>query len=245
MTTTAAPAPPTYPTPRRTAARTLRHRLVLGVVGLLSLGVVGYAAVVYFGLDPSTSRVGLREDIPWHHAVLMGHILTASVALALGPLQLSHRLRARPRVHRWVGRGYLFVGVFPSVVFGVPAALLSTGGPWAAAGLLVGDVAWGVTGVVAYRAARQRRYRDHGRWMTWNVALTFAAVTFRVWLPLLVLAQVPLLDGIYGGDFDALFAVAYTATCWLAFLPNVAVVVLAERRRLRARSVRRPARTTS
>ncbi len=196
----------------------------------MSLGVVGYAVVVYFGFDPSRSTVELREDVPWHYAVLMGHIVTAAVALAVGPLQLSRRIRAHRRVHRWIGRTYLFAGVLPSVVFGVPAAILSTQGAGAAAGLLVGDVAWGVTAVVAYRAARQRRYRDHARWMVRNFALTFAAVTFRVWLPLLILAQVPLLESVHGGDFDALFTVAYTATCWLAFLPNLAVVMLIQRR---------------
>lgn len=237
MTVSLSPAPPTRPT-RHTGGGRRGRSLLLGVVTVLSLGVVGYAVAVYYGFDPSRSQVGLREDVPWHHAVLMGHILTASVALALGPPQLSRRLRARAALHRRVGRAYLFAGVFPSVLFGVPAALLSTGGAWAAGGLLVGDVAWGVTGVVAYRAARRRRYRDHGRWMTWNFALTFAAVTFRIWLPLLVLVQVPLLDGVYGGDFDALFAVAYAVTCWLAFLPNVAVVVLAERRRTGSRTAR-------
>lgn len=240
-TTSARPAPA-----RPEASRgPLRRRALLGLVALLSLGVVGYAAVVYLGFDPSRSKVGLRDDVPWHYGVLMAHITTAVVALALGPLQLSRRIRAHRRAHRWIGRTYLVAGVLPSALAGVPAALLSTGGPAAAAGLLVGDVAWGATAVVAYRAARQSRYRDHGRWMTRNFALTFAAVTFRIWLPLLILVQVPLLDTLHGGSFDALFATAYTMTCWLAFLPNLLVVVLLQRRGARppCAAHRRPART--
>ncbi|MFH5823747.1 DUF2306 domain-containing protein [Georgenia sp. AZ-5] len=235
MSVTAATAPSAPAGPRRpNRRRTRRHRVLLGVVALLSLGVVGYAAVVYFGFDPSTSQVGLREEVPWHYPVLMAHITTAAVALAVGPLQFSRRIRAHRRVHRWIGRTYLFAGVLPSALVGVPAALLSTGGPVAAAGLLVGDVAWGVTAVVAYRAARQRRYRDHARWMTRNFALTFAAVTFRIWLPLLILAQLPILGTVHRGDFDALFAAAYAITCWLAFLPNLFAVMTFQRRSRRS-----------
>lgn len=199
------------------------------VVAVLSLGVVGYALVVYGGFDPSTSVLELR-DTGWHHALLMAHILTGAVALGLGPVQFIGPLRRRyPKVHRWVGRSYLFLGVFPSALVGVPVAMLSVEGAWASAGLLVGDIAWFVSAVIAYRAARQRRYRDHAKWMTWNFALTFAAVTFRIWLPITIFAQVPLLDAVYDGDFDSLFTVAYSATTWLSFLPNVLAVILVQR----------------
>ena len=67
--------------------------------------------------------------------------------------------------------------------------------------------------------------------MTYNAALTFAAVTFRIWLPLLVVVQLPLLGVLYGGRFESAFGVAYALACWLAFLPNVAVVELVRRRR--------------
>lgn len=236
MSTTSVGAPPA-PSPRRVRRPerdALRRRLLLGLVAFLSFGVVGYAAVLYLGLDPATAQVGLREDVPWHYPVLMGHIVPAALALTLGPLQLVPSIRAHRRVHRWIGRAYLFAGVLPAALLGVPAALLSTQGPAAGAGLLVGDVAWAVTAVVAYRAARQRRYRDHARWMVRNFALTFAAVTFRIWLPLLILVQVPLLEPVHGGDFDALFHAAYVATCWLAFLPNLFAVMLVQRRRATA-----------
>lgn len=214
----------------------------LVVVTLLSLGVVGYAIVVYGGFDPEATVVSLR-DTSWHYALLMAHIATGAIALALGPFQFIGRLRARhPRIHRWIGRTYLFAGVFPSAIVGIPVAILSVEGPWASAGLLFGDIIWLATAIIAYRAARQRRYREHGMWMTWNFALTFSAVTFRIWLGLLIGAQVPLLQSVYGGDFDALFTVAYSATAWLAFLPNVLIVMVAQRwvrarRRARAAAI--------
>lgn len=213
--------------PRRRGSRARLFGLL--VVTALSLGIVGYAIAVYGGFDPARSVLALRNTT-WHYALLQGHIITGGVALALGPFQFFRRIRAkRPHVHRWIGRTYLFAGVFPSAFIGIPVALLSVEGPWASAGLLVGDISWFITGVIAYRYARRRRYREHGKWMTWNFALTFAAVTFRIWLGLLIAVQVPFLRSWYGGDFGALFTVAYSTTTWLAFLPNIAIMVLVQR----------------
>lgn len=220
-----------------------RSRLAgLAAVTVLSLGVVAYATVVYGALDPETSVLSLR-DTRWHYGLLITHIATGAVALLLGPLQFFRRIRTRhPRGHRWIGRAYLFVGVFPSALVGVPVALLSVEGAWASAGLLVGDLAWLATAVVAYRAARRRDFRRHATWITWNFALSFSAVTFRIWLGILIGAQVPFLRTWYDGDFGALFSVAYGVTTWLAFLPNVLAVVLVQRwsrarRRSRAAAV--------
>lgn len=194
------------------------------VVTVLSLLVVGYALQRYGGLDPGASRVGLRPGVPWQFPLLVAHILTGSVALALGPLQLVRSIRRRPRVHRYVGRGYLFAGVFPASVAGLGVAAMTTAGPVAAVGFAVGDVLWFATALLGYRAARARRYRDHERWMLRNLALTFAAVTFRIWLALLIVGQLPVLGPVYGGDFGSLFHTAYVTTTWLAFVPNVLVV---------------------
>ena len=211
------------------ARRPRRVRVV--VVTVLSLLVVGYALQRYGSLDAGASRVGLRPGVPWQFPLLLAHILTGSVALALGPLQLVRSIRRRPRIHRYVGRAYLFAGVFPASVAGLGVAALTTAGPVASAGFAVGDVLWFTTALLGYRAARSRRYRDHERWMLRNLALTFAAVTFRIWLALLIVGQLPLLGSVFGGDFGSLFHAAYVTTTWLAFIPNVLVVNVFLRRR--------------
>lgn len=203
------------------SAPTRQNRYRVVVVTFLSLGVVGYAAITYFGFDPSNSNAGLRPDNPWQFPLLMAHILTASVALGLGPLQFIRRIRRHRRLHRFIGRAYLFAGVFPASIAGIGVALLTTAGPIAAAGLAVGDVLWMVTAIAGYRAARAQRYREHADWMIRNFALTFSAVSFRLWLPLLILVQLPLLHSLYNGNFQLLFNHAYVATTWLAFIPNL------------------------
>ncbi|MBZ2197834.1 DUF2306 domain-containing protein [Occultella gossypii] len=219
------------------AAGKNRYRVV--VVTFLSLGVVAYAAVIYGGFDVSTSMVDTRDELSWHYPVLWTHIATGAIALTLGPLQFVRRIRRVPRVHRYIGRVYLFAGVVPSSIVGIVVALLTTSGPVAAAGLVVGDVLWISTAALAYRHARAGRYRQHGQWMIRNFAVTFAAVTFRAWLGLTIVGQLPILESVYGGDFDALFDVAYAMTCWLAFIPNLLFVNLFLRRRRAAAHPRR------
>lgn len=222
------------------------NRYRVAVVVVLSLVVVGYAVITYGPLDPAASRVGLRPGLGWHFPLLLTHIFAGAVALTLGPLQLVRRLRRRRLVHRYLGRAYLFAGVFPASVAGIGVALLSTAGPVAAAGLAVGDVLWFATAVLGYQAARAQHYRDHERWMLRNLALTFAAVTFRGWLGLFIAVQLPWLGPLYGGDFGRLFHTAYSITTWFAFIPNVAVVSFYLRARSAGGSSRRdPAASNS
>ena len=63
-----------------------------------------------------------------------------------------------------------------------------------------------------------------------NFALTYAAVMLRIWLPLLILAQVPF-AGPAGFDGDAAFANAYAVVPFLAWLPNLVVAEWLIRRR--------------
>lgn len=201
-----------------------RGRWRVAAVTALSVAIVGYALLPYLAFDPSTVRVGLRAGVPWHYPILLIHVLTGGVALLLGPWQFVRRIRRVPRVHRYIGRTYLFAGVFPASVTGMVVAWLSTAGPVAWAAFTLMDVVWFGTAFIGYRTIRARRYRDHERWMIRAFAVTFAAVTLRVWLATLILAQLPWLDSRYGGDFDALFLNAYLASAWLSLIGNLLVV---------------------
>jgi hypothetical protein len=69
-------------------------------------------------------------------------------------------------------------------------------------------LSWLYTGFCAYRAIRSGNVLSHRRWMVRNFALTFAAVTLRIWLPLSMVAGIP-------------FEVAYPVIAWLSWVPNL------------------------
>jgi uncharacterized membrane protein len=141
----------------------------------------------YLSLDIDNSRLDVRDSL--HYAVLVVHIFTATVALALGPLQFIPRVRAHRRLHRTLGRIYLLAGVLPSALATIPVAVWS-GRPLTQIGLTTAAVLWMITGGLAYRAARRRDFAAHRAWMMRNYALTFLAVTSRIIVPVLLLGRV-------------------------------------------------------
>ncbi|MGK5545027.1 DUF2306 domain-containing protein [Streptomyces sp. URMC 127] len=205
----------------------------------LSLVVTALAIRVYLPPDMDTSRVPPRSDL--HYALLVGHIFTGAVAALLGPLQFWPRLRARrPRLHRWTGRAYFFAGVFPSILFAVPVVWFAPVGFSNQAALGTLDVLWAVTGVAAYRAARQRRYADHRLWMIRNFSMTFVAISSRVIQPFVehaVAAQAedPLA---YGGDPLAATHDVASASAWLALVLSLIAAETWIRHRYGRRAVR-------
>lgn len=211
-----------------------RHRPVgFATVGVLA-GAIALVAVATYGtagLDRLAERgAGLAAayaDAPvFFQVALYAHIATATLALVLGPAQFSRRLRRRrPRAHRAVGRTYL-LAIAGGAVTGLAILPVNSAGLVGVFGFGALAVLWLVTAWRALDAVRRRDLAGHQAWMVRNYALTFAAVTLRLWLGLLMGAQLAL-----GADPDAAFANAYHAVPFLAWLPNLVVAERLVRRR--------------
>jgi uncharacterized membrane protein len=177
----------------------------------LSLAIAVYAAVAY-GFFPLGALVhpDLRATFALHRAGIYTHVFASVVALALGPFQFSERLRARRLSwHRWSGRLYL-TGVLIGGLAGLFMATHAFGGMVARSGFAGLAVAWLWTGQRAWTAIRARDIDAHRRWMIRNFALTFAAVTLRLWLPSLAAAGIA-------------FERAYPVIAWICWVPNLLV----------------------
>jgi uncharacterized membrane protein len=186
------------------------NSLGLALVTLGSLGVAGYALFAYTQYAPGTTvhpqmkAVYARMPLP-----ILLHVFASLIALALGPWQFMPRLRARwPRAHRWSGRAYLALGVLPGGLAGLYMSFHSFGGPIAHAGFALGAILWLASGALAYTTARARDFAAHRRWMIFNFALTFAAVTLRAQL---------------GASFalGLRFETIYPIIAWASWVPNV------------------------
>lgn len=181
-----------------------------GILILLSLAVAGYAVAVY-GLLPVGALVhpDMRATFEAHPVGIYAHVFGSAVALALGPFQFSSRLRdRRPVLHRRLGRLYLAIGVLIGGFSGLFMAFHAFGGLPSRLGFACLAVVWLYSGFRAYFAVRACDFLAHRRWMVRNFALTFAAVTLRVYLP----ASMAL---------GAAFEVAYPVIAWLCWLPNL------------------------
>jgi uncharacterized membrane protein len=180
----------------------------------LSVAVAAYAVVAYAALPlGAVLHPDLRSSFAAHRSeVVYLHVFASAAALLLGPLQFWPTLRARhPRWHRFVGRVYLGVGVGVGGVSGLLMALNAYGGPVARAGFAALSLAWIATAAIALGAVVRGDVATHRRWMTRHFALTLAAVSLRLELPLAVAAGVDI-------------AWAYPAVAWLCWVPNLLAV---------------------
>ncbi|MBN8182687.1 DUF2306 domain-containing protein [Roseibium aggregatum] len=153
----------------------------------------------------------VAHNLDGNALMLYAHIGVAPIALALMPFQFMTRLRAsRPKLHRWLGRGYV-VSILISGIAGLQLAFHTTAGTFAATGFAILAVLWLATTGIAFAFALRRQFPRHRAWMLRSAALTFAAVTLRVYLGSSMAA---------GVDFE----VAYPLIAWLCWVPNVLVM---------------------
>lgn len=206
--------------------------MLLSCIGITAFAVVPYltASLEALSESPAGGLAGWYDGRPWFVlTAFYTHIVAGGVALVLGPVQFWRGLRVRrPLVHRWTGRTYL-VAVAAAGTAGLLIAPLSQAGLVGLFGFGTLAVLWLLTGWRAYRAIRGGDVASHRAWMMRNFALTYAAVTLRIWLPMLILAQLPFATGDF--DFEATFANAYAAVPFLAWLPNLIVAEWLIRRR--------------
>lgn len=148
------------------------------------------------------------------------HIICGGIALIVGPFQFWPWLRQNYKgIHRWLGRIYYFLGIFPASISGLIVAFGTVAGLTGAIGFSLLAILWAITGVAALIAIKNGRVRDHQQWMIRNFALTFAAVTLRIWIPILMVSQIA------GGNIpeDVAFMGAYQTVAWLSWVPNLIV----------------------
>lgn len=139
---------------------------------------------------------------------LVVHVAGAATALLIAPFQVLPGVRTRrPALHRVMGRVYV-AGCLAGGSGGLVLAFGSTAGPIATAGFGLLAVAWLATTVQAWRMAMAGRIAEHRAWMIRSMALTLAAVTLRLYLPLAAMGPTP-------------FVEAYRAISFLCWVPNL------------------------
>ncbi len=142
------------------------------------------------------------------------HIILGGISLLIGWTQFREKLRYQYlQLHRTLGAIYLLC-VLLSGTSGLYIAYYATGGLVSTLGFSSLAILWLFTSYKAYAYIRQGKVKAHKYWMIRSYALTFAAVTLRLWLPFLI--------NICSLDFIS----AYKIVAWLCWVPNVFIAEL-------------------
>lgn len=171
--------------------------------------VVALASIRFLLLPPDIGLSHMMHQVSAAPVLLYVHILVSPVALILVPFQFRVSLRQkRPALHRWLGRVY-GVAILLGGVSGLLIAPNAQGGLVGQSGFFLLAVLWLTTTGTAIWQARQRKIASHRRWMIRSAALTWAAVTLRLYLPVLAATLG--------------FETGYMLVAWLCWVPNILI----------------------
>lgn len=183
--------------------------------------LIGLYPSIYFFMDGKTGLLSSKPDwilnsTVWH-ICFYTHIILGGLALLIGWLQFNNKLRInKPQTHRNVGKVYV-ISVLVSAIAGFYIALFAEQGLWASLGFVCLAIIWFTTTLMGYITIRNKQIIQHQMFMIYSYAACFAAVTLRVWLPLLIIST---------GNFGK----SYIIVAWLCWIPNMLVAYLIVRK---------------
>lgn len=186
------------------------------VIAIFSI-LVGLYPIIYFLIDRNFGLLASKTEetlalLSWNIS-FYGHIIFGGISLLIGWLQFkqSYILKHKQR-HRLIGKVYI-ISVLISSVCGIFIGFYATGGSISKVGFILLGLIWLSTTLTAYTTIRKGNTRTHQKLMIYSYAACFAAVTLRIWLPILV---------VLFGDF----IIAYKTVAWLCWVPNLGVAYL-------------------
>lgn len=174
--------------------------------------VIGLYPVTYFLVDMTKGFLGskgvqLLSSTVWYTSFYT-HITMGGLALLVGWAQFGKKWRDKHlRLHRNLGKIYVISAIL-SALSGIYIGFYANGGIISASGFVGLGVVWFFTTFRAYTSIKAGDVMTHQKMMIYSYAVCFAAVTLRLWLPLL---------GVILGNFG----LAYIIVAWLCWVPNM------------------------
>ena len=199
------------------------NKLSIWLLALLAI-CIGLYPLVYIYVDNSVGLLSSKSPetlaSPIWRLCFYTHISFGGLALLVGWSQFIKSIRLKYRLwHIRIGYIYM-VSVLLSGLSSIFISFYTTGGFISGLGFFCLGIVWLVTTILALFHVLKKDHLKHQEFMTYSYAACFAAVTLRIWLPLLALLF---------GDFIS----AYLLVAWLCWIPNLIVAHSINKRNLK------------
>jgi hypothetical protein len=187
------------------------------------MGLVLYWHNAVFVLDGPDNGFLLTKSEPVRYSVYLPafyiHITTGSIVLITGIFQLSKNMRLRYRQwHRSAGKPYIFVILVFTAPSGLVMSLYANGSWTTRLGFGMLALLWWFFTWKGFRHAIHSNWHLHRQYMLRSYALTFSAVTLRMYSFAFALAG-------FKGEF------IYNIIAWLSWVPSLIIVEIWLRRK--------------
>lgn len=191
-------------------------RWLLGIIVFLLVVSLSLNALSYFNFNFTYGFLRLKQTAiatGWYLPAYYAHVLAAGLILVLGLFQLRTTISLRWRkLHRLLGQCYAYGILFFAAPGGLVMSFFINRGPWVLTSFLIQSGCWFLFTALAVRAVKKGNIEEHARWMWRSYALTFAAVTLRLYVFL------------FTSSYDMSAPEAYGIIAWLSWTINLVAV---------------------
>ncbi len=119
----------------------------------------------------------------WYLPAYYAHVLAGGLILLVGFFQLFTKYSLRfPKVHKYAGRFYVYGILLFSAPGGLVMSFFIDRGNWVLFSFVLQSFLWFVFTAIALKKIIDKNIAEHRKWMIRSYALTFAAVTLRLYV---------------------------------------------------------------
>jgi len=195
-----------------------------GFMLVVMLGIaLAINALSYGNFNPHYSFLKLKQQAiatGWYLPAYYSHVLIGGIILVIGFFQLHPAsIRRFTKLHRFLGYIYVMGILFFAAPGGIVMSLFVNRGPWVLVSFLLQGCLWFMFTALAFDRIRKKQIEAHRAWMWRSYALTFAAITLRVYI------------FITSYKYNLSEPEAYAILAWLSWLPNLFVAEIFLRKR--------------
>ncbi|MDJ1501624.1 DUF2306 domain-containing protein [Xanthocytophaga agilis] len=188
-------------------------KLLFVLICVLAL-LIGTYPIIYVFVDHKNTFLNSKssevlDNIAWK-STFFAHIIFGGISLFIGWRQFGPKFRHKHlNLHRIIGKVYV-MSVIISSIAGIYIGFYANGSAVSATGFIFLGIIWLITTLTAVVQIRRGHIQNHQQLMTYSFACAFAAVTLRLWYPLLVkITEDP--------------SFSYMVVAWLCWVPNLIV----------------------
>jgi uncharacterized membrane protein len=197
--------------------RNFLSALLVGIM-LFFVFMMGQITLPYFTFRYDVNFLLTKQNVIhifiWRCAFYT-HISSSIFVLFTGIFQfIKPILRNRPKLHRMLGKIYVFLVLFISAPSGFIMAIFANGGVLAKISFAVISILWWVFTFRAYQFVRRKNFKLHLAYMYRSYALTLTAITLRTYVLIL-----PHFIHLHAKEM-------YTLVAYLSWIPNLIIAEL-------------------
>jgi uncharacterized membrane protein len=170
----------------------------------------------YLTFKPNINFLLVKEDLifdaVWRPTFYL-HVISGMLVILIGPFQFLPKLRAKNlQIHKKLGKIYAYGILGIAAPTGLIMAFYAEGGLYSTMAFLMMSGLWFYTTIMAIVTVKKKKIIEHKKWMYRSYALSFAAVTLRILVPLMSL---------YTNSSETYVIIS---TAWLSWIINLIVV---------------------